>query len=225
MGQKVNPVGFRVGVNHAWGSRWFAPKKTFGALLVEDQKIREVCKKKLAEAGVSKILIERYMNRVRVTLFSARPGVILGRKGGDVDALRTELEKMLTTTMRDKDGNVVYESFKTKDGKDAKANDDKKKDDKKKEEAGGDKEKKDAPAEEKAPEAAPPSQAVITMNELWNRAYGCQASAIRIRHSVRKILEKGAEADSLVDQTKEVVDKLAELSRDRKSTRLNSSHS
>ena len=94
MGQKVNPVGFRVGVNHAWGSRWFAPKKTFGALLVEDQKIREVCKKKLAEAGISRILIERYANRVRVTLFSARPGVIIGRKGGDVEAIRAELEKM-----------------------------------------------------------------------------------------------------------------------------------
>lgn len=94
MGQKVNPVGFRVGVNHAWGSRWFAPKKTFGALLVEDQKIREVIKKKLVEAGISKILIERYANRVRVTLFSARPGVIIGRKGGDVEAIRADLEKM-----------------------------------------------------------------------------------------------------------------------------------
>ena len=94
MGQKVNPVGFRVGVNHAWGSRWFAPKKTFGALLVEDQKIREVIKKKLVEAGISKVLIERYANRVRVTLFSARPGVIIGRKGGDVEAIRAELEKM-----------------------------------------------------------------------------------------------------------------------------------
>ena len=94
MGQKVNPIGFRVGVNHAWGSRWFAPKKNFGALLVEDQKIREVCKKKLVEAGISKILIERYANRVRVTLFSARPGVIIGRKGGDVEAIRADLEKM-----------------------------------------------------------------------------------------------------------------------------------
>lgn len=94
MGQKVNPIGFRVGVNHAWGSRWFAPKKTFGALLVEDQKIREACKKQLAEAGISKILIERYANRVRVTLFSARPGVIIGRKGDDVEAIRAKLEKM-----------------------------------------------------------------------------------------------------------------------------------
>ncbi len=94
MGQKVNPIGFRVGVNHAWGSRWFAPKKTFGAYLVEDQKIREACKKRLAEAGLSKIEIERYANRVRVTLWSARPGVIIGRKGGDVETIRADLEKM-----------------------------------------------------------------------------------------------------------------------------------
>ena len=94
MGQKVNPIGFRVGVTHAWGSRWFAPKKAFGVLLVEDQKIREVCKAKLAEACVSKIMIERYANRVRVTLFSARPGVIIGRKGGDVEAIRADLEKL-----------------------------------------------------------------------------------------------------------------------------------
>ena len=94
MGQKVNPIGFRVGINHAWGSRWFAPKKMFGAYLIEDQKIRDAVKAKLAEAGISKILIERYANRVRVTLFSARPGVIIGRKGGDVEAIRAELEKM-----------------------------------------------------------------------------------------------------------------------------------
>ena len=94
MGQKVNPVGFRVGVTHAWGSRWFAPKKMFGAFLVEDQKIRDVCKKRLAEAGISRILVERYANRVRVTLFSARPGVIIGHKGGDIEAIRAELEKM-----------------------------------------------------------------------------------------------------------------------------------
>ena len=94
MGQKVNPVGFRVGVNHAWGSRWFAPKKTFGEFLVEDQKIRDLCKKRLSEAGISRIVIERFANRVRVTLFSARPGVILGRKGGDVESVRGELEKL-----------------------------------------------------------------------------------------------------------------------------------
>ena len=94
MGQKVNPIGLRIGVNHAWGSRWFAPKKTFGAYLVEDQKIRETVKKDFAEAGVSKILIERYANSVRVTLFSARPGVIIGKKGDDVEKVRAKLEKM-----------------------------------------------------------------------------------------------------------------------------------
>ena len=94
MGQKVNPVGFRIGVTHAWGSRWFAKKRNFGAYLVEDQKIRETIKKRLTEAGISKIFIERFANRVRVTLFSARPGVIIGRKGGDVEAIRAELEKM-----------------------------------------------------------------------------------------------------------------------------------
>ncbi len=94
MGQKVNPIGFRVGVTHAWGSRWFAPKKTFGAYLIEDQKIREACKKRFAEAGISKIMIERYLNRVRVTMFSARPGVIIGKKGEDVEATRVALEKM-----------------------------------------------------------------------------------------------------------------------------------
>ena len=94
MGQKVNPIGFRVGVNHAWGSRWFAPKKNFGAYLIEDQLIRETIKKELAEAGISKILIERFANRVRATIFSARPGVIIGRKGGDSEALRAKLEKM-----------------------------------------------------------------------------------------------------------------------------------
>ena len=94
MGQKVNPIGFRIGVTHAWGSRWFAPKKNFGAYLIEDQKIREQIKAKLTDAGISKILIERYANRVRVTLFSARPGVIIGRKGGEVEAIRADLEKM-----------------------------------------------------------------------------------------------------------------------------------
>ena len=113
MGQKVNPIGFRVGVNHAWGSRWFAPKKNFGAYLIEDQKIREICKKKLAEAGISRIMIERYANRVRVTLFSARPGVIIGRKGGDTEAIREELAKMT--------GKEVYLEVKEVQGADADA--------------------------------------------------------------------------------------------------------
>ena len=88
MAQKVNPVGFRLPVNRAWRSKWFAQKKNFGAFLVEDNTIREFVKKRLAEAGLSKIIVERYANRVRVTLFSARPGVILGRKGADVESVR-----------------------------------------------------------------------------------------------------------------------------------------
>jgi len=94
MGQKVNPTGFRLPVNRAWRSRWFAPKKVFGEYLVEDRAIREYVKKHLVEAGISKIEIERYANRVRVSLHSARPGVIIGRKGQDVDRIRGELEKM-----------------------------------------------------------------------------------------------------------------------------------
>ena len=94
MGQKVNPTGFRLPVNRAWRSRWFAPKKAFADFLVEDQKIREAVKKRFAEAALSKVLIERYANRVRVSLFSARPGVIIGRKGVDAEVVRKKLEQL-----------------------------------------------------------------------------------------------------------------------------------
>jgi small subunit ribosomal protein S3 len=95
MGQKVNPTGFRLPVNHAWRSRWFATKKkAISAFLVEDQAIRKAVKARLTEAGLSKIVIERYANRVRVCLFSARPGTIIGGKGANVDKIRTELEKL-----------------------------------------------------------------------------------------------------------------------------------
>lgn len=94
MGQKVNPVGFRLPVNRAWRSRWYAPKKLFGEYLVEDQKIRDAVKKELTEAALSKIVIERSGNRIRVTLFTARPGIVLGRKGEDVEKLRAKLVKL-----------------------------------------------------------------------------------------------------------------------------------
>ena len=93
MGQKVNPIGFRIAVDKQWRSRWFANKKQFGDLLAEDQMIREVVKKRLEGAAITKILIERYANRVRVNLFSARPGVVIGRKGQDVDKIRQDLAK------------------------------------------------------------------------------------------------------------------------------------
>ena len=93
MGQKVNPIGFRVAVDKQWRSRWFANKKQFGELLAEDQMIREVVKKRLESAAITKILIERYANRVRINLFTARPGVVIGRKGQDVDKIRQDLAK------------------------------------------------------------------------------------------------------------------------------------
>lgn len=93
MGQKVNPIGLRVSVTKEWRSRWFASKKAFGALLNEDQEIRALIKERLKEAAVAEILIERYANRVRVTIFTARPGVVIGRKGADLEAIRQELSQ------------------------------------------------------------------------------------------------------------------------------------
>ena len=95
MGQKVNPIGFRVTVTKQWKSRWFAEKKReFGDLLHEDIKIRELVKSRLREAAVPDLRIERYANRARVTIFTARPGIVIGRKGQDIDRLREELGKM-----------------------------------------------------------------------------------------------------------------------------------
>jgi small subunit ribosomal protein S3 len=94
MGQKVNPVGFRVGVNKDWRSKWYADKKEFPRLLEEDRRIRELLKKKLESASVPKILIERAANRCRITILTARPGVVIGRKGAEIDKLKEELSRM-----------------------------------------------------------------------------------------------------------------------------------
>ncbi len=94
MGQKVNPTGFRVSVTKNWRSRWFADKKSFGTLLQEDNKIREVVKERLKDAAVSEILIERYANRARVSVFTARPGIVIGRKGAELEKLRADLGKL-----------------------------------------------------------------------------------------------------------------------------------
>ena len=91
MGQKVNPIGMRLALTRDWRSRWYAEKKEFGTLLKEDVKLRELVAKKLEDAAVSDIYIERYANRVRVTIKTARPGLVIGRKGEDIDALRTQL--------------------------------------------------------------------------------------------------------------------------------------
>ena len=93
MGQKVHPYSFRLGYIKNWNSRWFSGKKEFAALLHEDIKVREYIKKNLAAAAVSKIEIERAGNRIRVIIFTARPGVIIGRRGSEVDRLKEELQK------------------------------------------------------------------------------------------------------------------------------------
>jgi small subunit ribosomal protein S3 len=93
LGQKVNPIGFRVAVTKDWRSKWFADKKQFGGLLQEDIRIREQVKKRLKEAAVPEIIIERYANRARVTIYTARPGIVIGRKGQDIEKLREELAK------------------------------------------------------------------------------------------------------------------------------------
>jgi len=97
MGQKVNPIGMRLGVNRTWDSRWFA-SKGYGDLLHEDLKIRQFLSKKLGhQASVARIIVERPSGKARVTIHSARPGVIIGKKGADIEALRRELAKMTTS--------------------------------------------------------------------------------------------------------------------------------
>lgn len=94
MGQKTNPIGFRVAVTKDWLSKWFAPKREFGKLLAEDHLIRRLLKKKLESAAVPRILIERAANRCRITIFTARPGVVIGRKGAEIDKIKEELSRL-----------------------------------------------------------------------------------------------------------------------------------
>jgi small subunit ribosomal protein S3 len=93
LGQKVNPIGFRLALNKDWRSRWFADKRDFGKLLKEDIDIREMVAGRLKDAAVSDIYIERYANRIRITIKTARPGLVIGRKGEDIDKLREILAK------------------------------------------------------------------------------------------------------------------------------------
>ncbi|MBX3411787.1 MAG: 30S ribosomal protein S3 [Pirellulales bacterium] len=95
MGQKVNPVGFRTGIMVGWKSRWFASKREFAELLVEDHKIRKFIKKEYRYAGIPKIEIERTRDEVKVVLFTARPGVIIGRKGQEVERLQERLQGLI----------------------------------------------------------------------------------------------------------------------------------
>ncbi|MDZ7651689.1 MAG: 30S ribosomal protein S3 [Burkholderiaceae bacterium] len=95
MGQKINPTGFRLAVSRNWNSRWFAAGDDFGRMLAEDLKVREYLKKKLRAASVGRILIERPAKNARITIFSARPGVVIGKKGEDIENLKVELQKMM----------------------------------------------------------------------------------------------------------------------------------
>ena len=94
MGQKVNPVGMRLQVNRTWDSRWYADDKDYGNLLLEDLKIREFIHKECKQAGVSRVIIERPHKKCRVTIHAARPGVIIGKKGADIEVLRKKLAAM-----------------------------------------------------------------------------------------------------------------------------------
>lgn len=99
MGQKVRPTGFRIGITEDWRSRWYASKREFGELLIEDFKIRDFVKKKYLFAGIPKIEIERTRDQVIVHLHTARPGIIIGRKGQEVDRLKGELEDLVGRRM------------------------------------------------------------------------------------------------------------------------------
>ena len=94
MGNKVNPIGLRLQVNRTWDSRWFANTKDYGALLHEDLAIRKFIRKRAAQAGISRVVIERPHRKCRVTIHSARPGVIIGKKGADIEKLRQEVAKL-----------------------------------------------------------------------------------------------------------------------------------
>ena len=95
MGQKINPVGFRLAVNKNWSSRWYANNKNFAPMLAEDIKVREFLKKKLAHASVGRVLIERPAKDARITIFSARPGVVIGKKGEEIESLKAELRRIM----------------------------------------------------------------------------------------------------------------------------------
>jgi len=96
MGQKVNPIGLRLGINRTWDSRWFA-RKDYGNLLLDDLGLRKFLHRRLAQAGLSRVVIERAARKSRITLHSARPGVIIGKKGVDIEKLRTDIGKVTTS--------------------------------------------------------------------------------------------------------------------------------
>ena len=96
MGQKIHPIGFRLGIQRIWTAKWYASDKNFSTMLLEDIKVRDYLKKKLAHASVSKVIIERPAKNARITIFSGRPGVVIGKKGEDIEVLRSELARLMS---------------------------------------------------------------------------------------------------------------------------------
>jgi len=95
LGQKVHPIGLRLGIVKTWDSRWYADKKLYASYILEDQKLRRYIKKKLFHAGISRIEIERSSKRVRLRIYTARPGIVIGKKGSEIAQLKKELEKQV----------------------------------------------------------------------------------------------------------------------------------
>jgi len=120
MGHKVNPIGFRVGITEDWRSRWCADKKTFGLYVVQDERVRQYIKKTYHFAGIPRIEIERTREQVKVILYAARPGVVIGRKGSEIDRLKADLEAIVGRSVQIKieevakpelEGQLVAESI------------------------------------------------------------------------------------------------------------------
>ncbi len=101
MGQKVNPIGIRLGITREWTSKWYAGKKQFPLHVHTDFRVREFLRKKLAEASVSRILIERASNKITITIQTARPGIVIGKKGEDIEKLRQDIAKLIGRPMQD----------------------------------------------------------------------------------------------------------------------------
>ena len=97
MGQKVNPIGFRLGINRSWDSIWFSKKREYGKLLIEDYKIREYVKKNVVNSGVSQVLIERTSKKCIISIYTSRPGFVIGKKGSDIEKIKKNLSKISNT--------------------------------------------------------------------------------------------------------------------------------
>ena len=97
MGQKVNPVGFRLGVNRGWDSVWFSKKKDYGKFLIEDYKIRDYVKKNVVNSGVSSVIIERTSKKCIISIYTSRPGFVIGKKGSDIEKIKKNLSKISST--------------------------------------------------------------------------------------------------------------------------------